>query len=339
MSQSGSKLRAPGSKLQAPSRISRPAAPAQSTSVGVQSNSSVAAPPKSSTPPGLKPPASVRQPAQAAQTFGLTQPKKLQKPSAGSAIAQPGLRQPGSLLKPQPASTATAPVCDASSAPAAAGSFRVGDRVVASGGKRGVIRFIGTPDFAAGNWAGVELDEALGKNDGAVAGKRYFTCAPNHGLFAKVEKLEADSSPGEALAQTPRAASQTAASATVPSSGLSGAPVPSTPGKKKQTNTSQPNLKEQTNDSLTALHTCTLWPRPRSRHTHVKRPETLRSTRISQALGRRNWPRRKTRIRSQLESNALSVRPCLCLPVCRSIYIHAAICLSACLSPNLIPSV
>lgn len=38
----------------------------------------------------------------------------------------------------------------------------------------GVIRYMGETDFAKGEWCGVELDEPLGKNDGAVAGTRYI---------------------------------------------------------------------------------------------------------------------------------------------------------------------
>ena len=50
--------------------------------------------------------------------------------------------------------------------------LNVGDRVLIGGTKIGVLRFVGGTDFAKGDWAGVELDEPLGKNDGAVAGKR-----------------------------------------------------------------------------------------------------------------------------------------------------------------------
>nr|XP_033955040.1 CAP-Gly domain-containing linker protein 2-like [Pseudochaenichthys georgianus] len=67
--------------------------------------------------------------------------------------------------------------------------LRVGDRVLVGGSKMGVIRYMGETDFAKGEWCGVELDEPLGKNDGAVAGTRYFQCFHKFGLFAPIHKV------------------------------------------------------------------------------------------------------------------------------------------------------
>ncbi|CAB3242482.1 unnamed protein product [Arctia plantaginis] len=72
------------------------------------------------------------------------------------------------------------------------GEVRVGDRVIVSssrGSKAGILRYVGATDFATGVWAGVELDDPLGKNDGSVDGKRYFDCSPRFGLFAPISKV------------------------------------------------------------------------------------------------------------------------------------------------------
>ncbi|XP_045495500.1 kinesin-like protein KIF13A isoform X4 [Colias croceus] len=56
----------------------------------------------------------------------------------------------------------------------------------------GVVAYIGPTHFANGTWVGVELDAPTGKNDGSVAGIRYFECRPRHGIFVRGEKLTQD---------------------------------------------------------------------------------------------------------------------------------------------------
>ena len=45
----------------------------------------------------------------------------------------------------------------------------------------GTLRFYGNTMFASGQWAGVELGEDMGKNDGSHGGIRYFSCKPKRG--------------------------------------------------------------------------------------------------------------------------------------------------------------
>lgn len=69
------------------------------------------------------------------------------------------------------------------------GDFVVGERVWVNGVKPGVIQYLGETQFAPGQWAGVVLDDPVGKNDGSVGGVRYFECQPLQGIFTRPSKL------------------------------------------------------------------------------------------------------------------------------------------------------
>uniref|UniRef100_A0A672NU66 CAP-Gly domain-containing protein n=1 Tax=Sinocyclocheilus grahami TaxID=75366 RepID=A0A672NU66_SINGR len=67
--------------------------------------------------------------------------------------------------------------------------LHIGDKVIIAGQKVGTLRFCGSTEFAGGLWAGVELHQPVGKNDGSVAGVQYFTCPIKHGIFAPLSKV------------------------------------------------------------------------------------------------------------------------------------------------------
>lgn len=58
-----------------------------------------------------------------------------------------------------------------------------------NGSKPGCVQFVGSTQFAPGQWAGIVLDEPIGKNDGSVAGVRYFQCEDGQGIFTRPSKL------------------------------------------------------------------------------------------------------------------------------------------------------
>ncbi|NXX79912.1 KI13A protein, partial [Urocolius indicus] len=61
----------------------------------------------------------------------------------------------------------------------------VGEQVCVGSNKMGTVKYIGTVDFSAGIWVGVELNVQLGKHDGTVKGREYFHCKPRHGVFVR----------------------------------------------------------------------------------------------------------------------------------------------------------
>lgn len=76
------------------------------------------------------------------------------------------------------------------SAEASGKLLKVGARVEVIGkGHRGTVAYVGATLFATGKWVGVILDEARGKNDGTVQGRRYFTCEENHGIFVRQSQV------------------------------------------------------------------------------------------------------------------------------------------------------
>lgn len=96
--------------------------------------------------------------------------------------------------------------------------FRVGERVWVNGNKPGFIQFLGETQFAPGQWAGIVLDEPIGKNDGSVAGVRYFQCEPSKGIFTRPSKLTRkvvaeDEANGTQASYASRATSPTSVSA------------------------------------------------------------------------------------------------------------------------------
>ncbi|CAL9730031.1 protein Nip100p [Monosporozyma unispora] len=73
----------------------------------------------------------------------------------------------------------------------------VNDRVVLEGSIRdsATVHFYGPTQFAAGNWVGLELDHKVGRNDGSIAGIRYFNMIDrgdgiNHGLFTRLSNVK-----------------------------------------------------------------------------------------------------------------------------------------------------
>lgn len=82
------------------------------------------------------------------------------------------------------------------------------------------MQFIGSTQFAPGQWAGIVLDEPIGKNDGSVAGVRYFQCEDGRGIFTRPSKLSKSAMPEKDMNGTqasPRPAAGPAASEPAPS--------------------------------------------------------------------------------------------------------------------------
>ncbi|XP_047228399.1 CAP-Gly domain-containing linker protein 1 isoform X2 [Girardinichthys multiradiatus] len=126
-------------------------------------------------------------PAQAASATSDAAPAVSAVPGSNAPVT--GIKTSGVLNRMVTSSESVSNLSDPDSMKKIRRELRLGDRVLVGGTKAGVVRFLGETDFAKGEWCGVELDEPLGKNDGAVAGTRYFQCLPRYGLFAPVHKV------------------------------------------------------------------------------------------------------------------------------------------------------
>lgn len=157
---------------------------------------------------------------------------------------------------------------DKSAASASAGdaqnseeSFAVGERVWVNGNKPGYIQFLGETQFAPGQWAGIVLDEPIGKNDGSVAGVRYFQCEALRGIFTRPSKLSRTEGEANGTQTAPpsRAASPTPSVSSVAShTPATKSTLPSTTTAAKKASTASPatpssNLARTNSESISNL--------------------------------------------------------------------------------------
>jgi hypothetical protein len=116
------------------------------------------------------------------------------RPAAVTVLVDdaPSKKTPTSAGKPLSTKQASLSNVDANAAAAAvAGKFAVGQRVSIKGrAEHAVIKYVGGVKFAEeGEWLGLQLKQATGKNDGSVKGERYFDCPPKTGLFVRPDAV------------------------------------------------------------------------------------------------------------------------------------------------------
>ncbi|KYK55700.1 tubulin specific chaperone cofactor B [Drechmeria coniospora] len=68
-------------------------------------------------------------------------------------------------------------------------------RVGGEDARRGVVEYVGDVDeipSGKGTWVGIRLDEPVGKNDGSIAGRRYWgePSEMKHGVFVRPDRVE-----------------------------------------------------------------------------------------------------------------------------------------------------
>uniref|UniRef100_A0A674JCF7 Dynactin subunit 1 n=1 Tax=Terrapene triunguis TaxID=2587831 RepID=A0A674JCF7_9SAUR len=116
--------------------------------------------------------------------------------------------------------------------------LKVGSRVEVIGkGHRGTVAYVGATLFATGKWVGVILDDAKGKNDGIVQGRKYFTCEENHGIFVRQSQIQIF----EDGADTTSPETPESSASKVPKRGMVHSPTPGSSKLKNSRPTRTPN--------------------------------------------------------------------------------------------------
>ncbi|KAI7196680.1 hypothetical protein KC324_g4401, partial [Hortaea werneckii] len=116
-------------------------------------------------------------------------------------------------------------------------SLAVGQKIELNDGRLAQVRFVGTTHFQTGDWVGVQLEEATGKNDGSVKGERYFDCEQGYGMFLRpagvrqvVEDVKPKAKPGIAAKGRPASGTHSAVNGLKrQESGRRASNVPATP--------------------------------------------------------------------------------------------------------------
>lgn len=71
--------------------------------------------------------------------------------------------------------------------------MKVGERVEVRGKNLcGKVAFVGTVHFQTGTFVGIILDDAKGKNNGTVQGKKYFECDDSYGIMVRESQVAAE---------------------------------------------------------------------------------------------------------------------------------------------------
>ncbi|OAK98207.1 hypothetical protein IQ06DRAFT_295568 [Phaeosphaeriaceae sp. SRC1lsM3a] len=155
---------------------------------------------------------------------------------------------------------------------------KLGQTVETTAGQQGVVRYIGPIHVAEGNWLGIELPSAEGKNDGSVRGERYFNCSPFHGLFVRdsnVVRIVAQPAPKAKARPSSVSAPKAAPRASTIQKRQSVAPASSS-------STSAPRLRK----ASTASSSLTTSRPPPTSHRQAPAPSTTASTSTAGAPSR-----------------------------------------------------